>query len=126
MKYALGYSCIDGINVAISVTTLLHLYKSTGDQKKDELLAGIVLLAYGFGCMLGGYMGGRLCDYLAVKKTAFLGMFVFLFSCLMSILVSLVDIFPLSCFVGFLWGYVLYYVQANEMVFCSKFFKGKT
>ena len=35
MKYALGYSCIDGINVAISVTTLLHLYKSTGDQKKD-------------------------------------------------------------------------------------------
>ena len=98
----------------------------TGDQKKDELYAGIVLLAYGFGCMLGGYMGGRLCDYFAVKKTAYIGMLVFLLTCLLSILVSLVDVFSLSCCAGFLWGYLVYYVQANEMVLCSKFFKGKT
>ena len=71
-------------------------------------------------------MGGRLCDYIAVKKTAYIGMFIFLFNCLFSILVSLIDVFPLSCFAGFLWGYVFYYVQANEMVLCSKFFKGKT
>ena len=126
MKYAFGYALIDGINVAVSVTTLLHLYKSTGNQHTDELKAGIVLLAFGFGCMSGGYMGGRLCDYIKVKKTAYVGMIIFLITCLLSILVSLIDVFPLSCFVGFLWGYELYYVQANEMVLCSKLFKGKT
>lgn len=35
MKYALGYAFMDGINVAISVVTILHLYNQTGDQHTD-------------------------------------------------------------------------------------------
>ena len=35
MRYMLGYTFIDGINVAVSILTLLHLYKPTGDKHKD-------------------------------------------------------------------------------------------
>ena len=31
MKFALGYAFLEGINIAISIVTLLRLFKSTGD-----------------------------------------------------------------------------------------------
>ena len=87
----LGYTFIDGINVAVSILTLLHLYKSTGDKKKDEILAGIALLAMGFGALIGGYLGGKLCDIFGVKKVAYAGTFLYTLTCISSIAVSFFD-----------------------------------
>ena len=125
MKYALGYAFLDGINVAISIVTLLHLFKSTGDKHTDELYSGIALLAFGVGCCFGAFFGGKLCDRMLVRTVAYLGHFAFGLTCILSLVVSLIDVFPFSCFVCCCWGYVLYHVQANEMVLCSKLFDGK-
>ena len=126
MKHMLGYIFLDGINVAVSIVTLHHLYQSTGDQHKDELNAGIILICFGLGCVTGGYLGGKLCDIINIRRTAYLYHFFFVINCLLSIVVSEIDWFYCSCFVSYLWGYLLYYTQANEMVMCSKLFKGKT
>lgn len=71
-------------------------------------------------------MGGRLCDTFSVKFTAYIGHYLFIMNCILSIIVSLLDLFPLSCVACFFWGYLVYYTQANEMVICSKLFKGKS
>ena len=125
MRYMLGYTFLDGINVAVSILTILHLYKSTGDKHEDEILAGIALLAMGFGALIGGYLGGKLCDIFGVKKVAYAGNILYALTCILSIVVSLIDAYPFSCVVCFNWGFLIYYVQANEMVMCSKLFEGK-
>ena len=56
---------------------------------------------------------------------AYLGHFAYGLACILSIVVSLMDLFPFSCLVCGCWGYVLYFVQSNEMVLCSKLFEGR-
>ena len=58
MKYALGYASLNGFNIAVEVVTLLHLFKSTGDQHEDERRAGIALLAFGVGSCIGAFREG--------------------------------------------------------------------
>lgn len=79
----------------------------------------------GFGASTGGYFGGKLCDMFGIKKVAYGGSIFYALTCILSIVVSLIDVFPFSCFVCFSWGFLIYYVQSNEMVMCSKLFDGK-
>ena len=125
MRHMLGYTFIDGINVAVSILTILHLYQPTGERHTDEIRAGIALLAMGFGGLVGGYLGGKLCDIFGVKKVAYAGIALYALTCILSIVVSLVGAVPFSCVACFAWGFLLYYIQANEMVMCSKLFEGK-
>ena len=79
----------------------------------------------GVGSSIGGYLGGKLCDIFGVKKVSYFANALYALTCILSIVVSLIDVFPLSCFACFCWGFLVYYVQANEMVMCSKLFEGK-
>lgn len=110
MKSVLGYMLLDGLLLAISFVTILHLYKQSGNQHEDEIKAGIILICFGFGAMAGGFLGGKLCDLITIKKTALLGTYLFIANCFLSIGVYSVDCFPLSGFVCFIWGFLLYYV----------------
>ena len=124
MKCTLGYAILQGINVAITVVTLLRLFKSTGDEQKDEFYSGIALLAYGVGCFFGAYTGGKLCDLMIVRRVTYLGHLVFAVACIFSIMISLIDVFPLSCLACFCWGFSLFFIVSNGMVICSKLFNG--
>ena len=125
MKYVLGYALLNGINIAIQAVTLLHLFKSTGDQHTDELHAGIALLAFGIGSCIGAFLGGKLCDLMVVKRVAYVGHLVYGISCILSIIVALIDVFPISCLACLCWGFTSSFFTANEMVICSKLFEGK-
>ena len=63
--------------------------------------------------MIGGFVGGKLCDIFLIKNTAFIGTCLYMVNCLLSILVYSIDCFPLSGFVCFIWGFVYHYIQAN-------------
>ena len=60
-----------------------------------------------------------------VKKVASLGHLTFALACVLSIIVSLIDVFPLSCLACFFWGFNLFYITSSGMVICSKMFEGK-
>ena len=111
--------------MGISSLTLLRLLKSTDDQQKDELYSGIALIVFGVGCFSGAYFGGKLCDLAIVKRVAYLGHTIFTMACLLSILVSSIDVLPLSCVACYFWGFTKFFVAVNAMVICSKLFEGK-
>ena len=76
--------------------------------------------------MVGGYFGSKICDILSIKVAIYIGIAFYLLACVGSIIVEEVNIFPLSCVVCSLWGYVTNYVQANEMLVCSRIYDGTT
>ena len=125
MKYTLAYALLNGVNIAVEVVTLLHLFKSTGDQHEDEQRAGIALLAFGVGSCIGAFLGGKLCDLMAVKKVAYVGHLAYGTACLLSIIVASIDVFPFSCLACLCWGFASSFVTTNEMVICSKLFEGR-
>ena len=76
MRHALGCMFLDGINVGVSSSFMLHLLPKTDDKTQDNLNAGYCLLAFGVGCVIGGFLGGKLCDIMKAKNCChiFLGL----------------------------------------------------
>ena len=71
------------------------------------------MISASLGCIIGGYSGGKLCDIFSIKPITYIGHCIFIFNCIFSIVVSLIHIFPLSCFACFMWGFGLLYTQSN-------------
>jgi predicted MFS family arabinose efflux permease len=63
MKYSLGLISLDGISLGVISGTMLRLLPKQ-NTNQDNLLAGVALMIYGVGCIIGGYLGGKLCDKL--------------------------------------------------------------
>lgn len=87
--------------------------------------AGICLILYGCGCVVGGYFGGKLCDRLRIRLASTLVMYLFAMSCLFSMFADLHNELWSARMACFLWGLVLYYISANLMVICSRLYGGK-
>jgi predicted MFS family arabinose efflux permease len=85
MKFTLGLILLDGINIGVSTATMLHLLPSTDDKKSNNFNAGTCLIIYGAGCIIGGFIGGKVCDKLRINLSSMIGMFWFFMSCLFSI-----------------------------------------
>ena len=81
MKSCLGLIFLDGINMGIQYSVLLHLVPTTDDQKHDELFSGIAVIVFGIGTLLGGYLGGKLCDKFQLKKVAIASVILYIISC---------------------------------------------
>ena len=89
MKYTLPLILIDGANMGIKTSTMLHLMPTVeGNTKQNNLNAGICIIIYGVGSTIGGYLGSKLCDKLKIKKSSLFIMTIFCLSCLFNIWAS--------------------------------------
>lgn len=79
---------IDGINLGVSTSTMLHLAPKVEDKKQNSLNAGFCLLMFGCGCTLGGFLGGRLSDRFRIRLSSIGIMLIYSLCCLFSILAS--------------------------------------
>jgi hypothetical protein len=75
--------------------------------------------------VIGGYLGGKLCDKLPIRISSSGTVFIFCMACIFSLAAT--QIWQLwSALVGsFLWGSSLYFANANLMVICSRVYNGK-
>lgn len=125
MKFTLGLIILDGTNMGVATSTMLHLVPKTNDKKQDSLNVGFCLILYGCGCVIGGFLGGKLTDRLRIRISSVSVLYLYCFSCLFSIVAwEIMEMWSamLACF---LWGFVLYFISAVLMVICSRLYEGK-
>ena len=113
MKDSLGYIFLDGFNVSVSILTMLHLIKQTGNLEEDETASGEALIIYGIGCTLGGYIGGKLCDIIPIPSAFKIGIWMLSLNCSFTIICSYMQVLPFIYLVCFLWGFLVYFFQAS-------------
>ena len=125
MKYSLGLILLDGTNIGVVTSTMLHLTPKLDDKKQNNLNAGFCLILYGIGCVIGGFLGGKLTDRFRIRVSSVGALLVFFIVCLFSIAAA--EILQMwSALIGcFLWGFALYYITAILMVICSRLYGGK-
>lgn len=125
MYMALPMIWIDGINVAVTSSYMLHLLPKVNDKYQDNLNVGICEICFGFGCIIGGFLGGKLCDLLHVKLCCIWVNIVYSMTCILSIIAAIFPSFAIAAICCFLWGFNVYAFQAVELVICSRIFGGK-
>ena len=81
MRNLLPCILIDGINVGVSSSFMLHILPKIDDEKQDNLNAGYSLMGFGFGCVIGGFIGGKICDYIRAKSSIIVGMAIYTVCC---------------------------------------------
>lgn len=82
MKYTLGLVFLNGINIGVTTSTMLHLLPMTDDAHQDRLNAGICLILHGIGCLTGGYFGGKFCDKFKIKLSSTIYVFLYCVACI--------------------------------------------
>ena len=124
MLPVLGLIFIDGINLAVQSSTIIHLITKTKDKTHDDLLSGFAIISYGFGSLIGGYVGGKLCDKFQLKTVAFVGVLLFGLCCSTMFVASFINLYPVTLFVFLFFGFQYSYITGCELVICSRTFKG--
>ena len=112
MYSCLGLIFVDGITIGIQYTTLLHLVPNTDDKKHDDLLTGFAVIAFGIGCIVGGYLGGKLCDVFKLKFVARTAVAMFVIGCILIFVGDILEFYPFTIFVCFYIGVLELYTQA--------------
>ena len=125
MKFTLGLIILDGTNIGVTTSTMLNLMPKIEDKSENHLQSGICLILYGCGCILGGYLGGKLCDRLRIRLSSMIVIYVFFMTCLFSMFAEIHKELWSARVGCFFWGFVLYYISANLMVICSRLYGGK-
>lgn len=125
MKYTLGLIVLDGLNLGVITSTMLHLLPSLDNKKENTLNAGLTLIVSGFGCVIGGYLGGRVCDKLRIRLSSTILLYFYFVSSLFSIFASLIMQIWSAMIACFIWGFVIYYLSANLQVICSRIYEGR-
>lgn len=85
---------------------------------------GLCLVFFGVGGTIGGFIGGKLCDMIPVKKVIIISLSLYVFLCLSAgIIYHHKDVYlAISC--CFIWGFDLYFLEAGLMVACSRIYGG--
>ena len=118
MASMLGLIFIDGLNLGIQASTIIHLITDAGD-KNNDLFSGIAIMVSGVGSLAGGYAGGKLCDRFKPKKVALAGVLLYASCCMTFIGASFLKWYPLTLAVFFYYGFQSSYIGGCEMVICS-------
>ncbi len=84
------------------------------------------MIIFGAGCIIGAFIGGKICDKLRIKISSIIGMALLYLSCLFSIVASEIQKLWSARLDCFLLGFVMYYISANLMVICSRLYKGRS
>lgn len=88
-------------------------------------MAGIVLIFYGVGGIIGGYLGGKICDWWRIKASSVFLMVVFCITCGFTIYAEQIMEMWSAIVACFLWGFVAYSIFAILMVICSRLYGGR-
>ena len=120
----LGLVFLDGTNIAINASTIIHLITKTDDKAHDDLYAGFAIITFGFGSLIGGYVGGKLCDKFRLKRVALVGVLLYAVCCMSIFVASFIGFYPLTLFVFFYFGFQYSYITGCLFVICSRTFKG--
>lgn len=104
MKHLLFVIVIDGLMLAFSTVTLSSLIPKDKDDKKDEFNFSIVLIFFGVGTILGGFLSGYLSQNISVKKTGVLSTLLFGICCLYTLITLQYPSLTMGFIGGFLWG----------------------
>lgn len=126
MKYALPIALLDGINVGVTTSFMLHLLPSTNDEQQDNLNAGLCEILFGVGAIVGGYLGGMLCDIIRVRYCCLIAVCTYFLGCFLSIFADIYSSLGFAMVCCVIWGFNLYFLQAAEYVMCSRLFEGKS
>lgn len=113
MKYTLGLVFLNGINIGVTTSTMLHLMPTGEDTQQNNFNAGTCLLLHGAGCVLGGYLGGRMCDRLRIRLSSTIYVLSYCLVCLFSVAAAQLNQLYSARIACFAWGAVLYYLTAN-------------
>ena len=106
MLPVLGLIFVDGMNIGIQSNTLIHLIPKTD----DDLLSGIAIISFGVGSLIGGYVGGKLCDKFTLKRVAVVGVLLYALGCLSILAGSFIDKYPFTLVVFFWNGFEYSYI----------------
>ena len=120
----LGLVFLDGTNIAINASTIIHLITKTDDKDHDDLFAGIAIITFGFGSLIGGYVGGKLCDKFRLRRVALVGVLLYGIMCTSVFAASFISSYPLTLLVFFYFGFQYSYITGCLFVICSRTFKG--
>ena len=104
----LGMITIDGINLGIQTSSILHLVPK--DTTNHDTLAGILVIVYGVGSLFGSYAGAKLCDRFTLKNVAIGGILLYGISCIGIFFASIAVWYPFTVFVSFLYGIQYCYI----------------
>jgi predicted MFS family arabinose efflux permease len=88
---------------------------------------GIALMIKGVGAIIGGYISGFLSDSIPAPKLGIAGFLFIILSLLLTWLANYLTLETIAypCFLGFLWGVSLYFLEGWIFVCCTKVYKGK-
>lgn len=92
------------------------------DTPKDlmNLYAGYCNIALGFGASFGGYISGKLGDYIGSRKSGSIGIGFYLVGCLLAYLTIILQNFILTLVSALFWGFFLFYIEGWLYIVCSR------
>ena len=124
MKFALPLVFVDGLNIGTTSVIMLKIMPEYPDEKKENLLAGICLIGFGVGSMIGGYLGGKLCDRFNIKTTTCGSLVTFFVSCCITLTGYFYPSIVLTWINCFSWGLSMYSLTACLLIICSRLYGG--
>ena len=101
---------IDGLCYGIHISEITHMIPVDTPTEMMNLYAGYCNIALGVGASLGGYISGKLGDYMGGRKSGALGIGLFMLGCLLAYLTIYLQNFYLTLSSAFFWGLFLFYI----------------
>lgn len=115
----LSFAVIDGVNLAFSSTTILHLIST-----ESSVRITICYFLGGIGTLVGAYFGGKLCDLYTLKKTGYMVLFTFVCGCMLCVIADLSQSYIFACLAYLNWGFQFTFFESYLLVCCSRFYDG--
>ena len=124
MLPVLGLVLTDAMNYCIQISVLYRLVPKSADQETNDLLTGLGIICFGVGCIVGGFLGGKLCDKFQLKKVASFGALLYGLCCLSILGASLAESSALALGIYGFAGFEFSFIEGCEFVICSRVFGG--
>ena len=104
MKYLLCLIAIDGLMLAFSTVLLSKLIPQNSDEKKFKSDFNIVLICFGGGTIIGGFLSGYLSQKISIKKAGLMSILLFVICCIYTLVNLRYPSLIMGFIGGFLWG----------------------
>ena len=115
---------IDGLSLAFTSTSIPRFIPEYSSDEKNNLFAGICLILFGVGTIIGGYLSGYLPTKVGVVRAGKLTIILFFLCCGYTYIPINYPSLAFGFIGGILWGIELYYLEGWLLVACSRCFNG--
>jgi predicted MFS family arabinose efflux permease len=124
MRHLFAALLLDGLMLGFVASYSSHLIP---EHLRSPLHVGIMLMLNGVGAILGGYFSGYLSDKVTPPQLGVLGFMFIILSLLLTLLANYLSLETIGypCFLGFLWGVCVYFLEGWIFVCCAKVYEGR-